>query len=90
MGSARGAVAAVVLLLVTAACGGGGGPEPAPSAASTPEEATTTTGPPAGGTATAPAVPEVLRFTAAAVDGGQVAGADYAGRDVALWFWAPW
>jgi hypothetical protein len=45
--------------------------------------------------ATAPDAPEaaeagLLDFTAPAVGGGQVAGADYAGRDLALWFWAPW
>jgi hypothetical protein len=35
-------------------------------------------------------VPEVLRFSAPRLGGGRVVGADYAGRDVALWFWAPW
>lgn len=38
----------------------------------------------------APSVPEALQFSVAAVDGPQVVGADYAGQDVALWFWAPW
>lgn len=38
----------------------------------------------------APAQAAVLDFSAPAVGGGQVVGADYAGRDLALWFWAPW
>jgi hypothetical protein len=28
--------------------------------------------------------------TVDAVGGGQIRGAELAGRDVALWFWAPW
>jgi thiol-disulfide isomerase/thioredoxin len=35
-------------------------------------------------------VPEILAFTAPAVGGGEVDGADVAGHPVALWFWAPW
>ena len=35
-------------------------------------------------------VPEILRFTAPQLGGGIVHGADHAGEDVALWFWAPW
>lgn len=38
---------------------------------------------------TAP-VPRELRFVAPKLGGGQVRGAEYAGRDVAIWFWAPW
>ena len=36
------------------------------------------------------AVPEVLDFTAPLLGGGTLHGADYAGQDVAIWFWAPW
>ena len=32
---------------------------------------------------------DVLDFTAPAVGGGRVAGSEFAGRDVAMWFWAP-
>lgn len=32
---------------------------------------------------------DVLDFTAPAVGGGKVAGSEFAGRDVAMWFWAP-
>ena len=31
-----------------------------------------------------------LDFTADLVAGGQLSGADLAGGDVVLWFWAPW
>lgn len=35
-------------------------------------------------------IPEILNFSAPQLDGDTVDGADYAGKDVALWFWAPW
>ncbi len=35
-------------------------------------------------------VPEFLDFTAPDLDGSQIVGADYAGQDLVLWFWAPW
>ncbi|MEO8266006.1 MAG: hypothetical protein ABI706_10925 [Ilumatobacteraceae bacterium] len=42
------------------------------------------------GTATgSAAVPELLQFSAPLVGGGEFAGADYAGRATAFWFWAP-
>jgi hypothetical protein len=49
----------------------------------------------AGGGATAPAPAASaggadLDFTVPAVGGGQVEGGELAGRDLALWFWAPW
>ena len=34
--------------------------------------------------------PALLRFDAAGLDGSRVNGADFAGKDVAMWFWAPW
>ena len=49
----------------------------APDAASTAGEAAT-------GTA------QALDFSAPLVGGGQLEGGDLAGRDVVLWFWAPW
>ena len=50
------------------------------------------------GTAVAPSrsvrspagVPEVLDFSAPSLGGGSVNGSDYVGKDVAIWFWAPW
>jgi hypothetical protein len=32
----------------------------------------------------------VLGFTAPRLGGGTIEGVDFAGRDVAFWFWAPW
>ncbi len=32
----------------------------------------------------------LLDFRAPKLGGGHVAGSDFAGRDVAIWFWAPW
>lgn len=37
-----------------------------------------------------PEVPEELRFSAPLLTGGGMRGDEYAGRDVAVWFWAPW
>lgn len=34
--------------------------------------------------------PDILNFSAPALDGPEVVGQDYSGQDVALWFWAPW
>jgi hypothetical protein len=31
-----------------------------------------------------------LSFRAGTVDGGQLDGAELAGKPVAMWFWAPW
>ena len=36
------------------------------------------------------AIPDALNFRAELVTGGQIHGGDLAGRDVVLWFWAPW
>lgn len=66
--------AASVTLLLVA-CAGEGNP------AATGTEVT-------GGTGTA--TPEALAFEAPLVGGGTFVGADHDGRDVALWFWAPW
>ena len=35
-------------------------------------------------------VPREMRFEAPKLGGGRVRGAEYSGRDVAIWFWAPW
>jgi len=34
--------------------------------------------------------PEILDFSAPKLGGGTVRGAEYAGADLAIWFWAPW
>lgn len=89
-----------MLGLLLAACGGGtdvtapaGGGEPAtdetaPATAPGTVPAPATAGPRAPGAPAA--VPALLDFTAPAVNGGQVVGAELVGRPLALWFWAPW
>jgi hypothetical protein len=75
--------AAWLLLLLTVACAGAPRPpEPPPAGSGTP------TSPPAISEAPEPA--KILRFEAPNLAGGVIRGADYAGKDVALWFWAPW
>lgn len=32
----------------------------------------------------------ILDFTAPRLGGGQVKGSEFANKDLALWFWAPW
>lgn len=87
-------ISAVAVALVATACGGEADPRTAGQTKAGDDAVTTTAGgtgasssPPDVATA---GVPESLRFTAAGVDGAQVVGADFAGEDVALWFWAPW
>jgi hypothetical protein len=73
-------VGLVVLATLLVACGGSRPVEPArsPVAGST------------GATGPTASTPEILRFRAPELSGGVLRGADYAGRDLALWFWAPW
>lgn len=74
---------ALLLLLVAAACADAPTPpEPTPAGSGP------ATSPPAISEAPEPA--GVLRFEAPNLAGGVIRGADYAGQDVALWFWAPW
>ena len=35
-------------------------------------------------------IPGVLDFSAPRLGGGTVEGADYSGKHLAIWFWAPW
>ena len=54
------------------------------------EQTTTPSGTASGGTvAHAVSVPSALAFSAPRVSGGTVDLADYAGKTVLLWFWAP-
>ena len=75
-GATRRALTVVVLLVSLAACG---------STASTAQQ-TTVVATAVTGSAT---IPQLLRFSAPLVGGGTFAGADYAGRATAFWFWAP-
>ncbi len=71
-------LSSVLSVLVLAACGGGAG-DTAQSAGAP------------DGTAEAPvAADAALDFTATTIDGGQIEGSSLEGRDVVLWFWAPW
>lgn len=86
----------VLLAVVLAACG--------PSAPETADAPSPADAAPAPDAASAPgavpsgaATPTVLAgaapapfATVALVGGGQLDGGDLAGRDLALWFWAPW
>ena len=76
----------LVVVVLLAACGapagepGGDAPDPTPGAR--------TTAPTASGDATA--IPAALEWSVDRIGGGQIDGGDLAGRDVVLWFWAPW
>jgi hypothetical protein len=72
----------VVLLLVLSGCAAGDDPTVGLPGSSP--------GPPAAGSEPTDDVPPVLAFTAETVQGEVVAGSDYAGRDLLVWFWAPW
>lgn len=75
---------AIVVLL--AACGAPPGDTAAPAIGATSPAAA-----PVAPTQVATAgVPEALDWTADRLGGGQIDGGDLAGRDVVLWFWAPW
>lgn len=71
---------AVMVLLVSAACSGTGVDFPPLDEAGSGQES--------------PRDPDVqpglLDFTAPRLGGGQVTGAELQGKDVAMWFWAPW
>ena len=75
-GATRRALTAVVVLVWLTACG------------STPSAAKETTAKSSTPTGTVE-VPKLLQFSAPLVGGGNFAGADYAGRASAFWFWAP-
>jgi len=47
-------------------------------------------GPPPAVNQPDPEPQEILNFEAPNLAGGVIRGADYVGKDVAFWFWAPW
>lgn len=71
-------LSALVALMLLASCAGA-------ESESFPREATEDSRPPAADNA------NLYGFTAPRLGGGsQVTGAELQGKDVALWFWAPW
>jgi hypothetical protein len=85
---------AVLLALVAAACAGDQGDRaprmPAAPVTATPSEQAGSPQGDQGTTEDASPAPRELRFTAPALGGGQVRGREFAGRDLVIWFWAPW
>jgi hypothetical protein len=75
---------AIALLLALQGCTGGGATPATPVAGSG--------GAGSGGAAATEALPgaDPLAFTATTVQGEAFDGADYAGQDLMVWFWAPW
>ena len=93
---------AVAAVLVVTACGGGDdstgtGTDPGPTAVGPATDGTTaaddptsTDGRPDATTGSGDVdVPEVLQLSAPLVGGGDLDLAGFAGRPLALWFWAP-
>lgn len=85
----------LTVALLAAACGGE--PDRAPRMPAAPVTTTPSEAAPSPqGTQTpateSPSVqaPRELRFTAPALAGGTIRGRDYAGKDLVIWFWAPW
>lgn len=73
----------LVAMVCMAACAPSTAPQSAPADAAASD---------AGGQSPAAGrgAPKALDFTATLIDGGQISGSDLAGRDVILWYWAPW
>lgn len=83
----RSTACAVVLVALAAACSSAPAADPTQVADPTRSSPTPVAGPEAP---VPEGVPEVLDFTAPKLGGGTLEGADFAGQDVAIWFWAPW
>ncbi len=84
---------ALVGALSLAACGSGQDDDVASGRSTDPTTTTVATGAttaPGARPSPAAAVPEELDFVAPDVRGGQVVGGDLAGKDLVIWFWAPW
>ncbi|WCN80209.1 TlpA family protein disulfide reductase [Micromonospora sp. LH3U1] len=100
VGAARRAATAAALaaaLLGAVSCTGTATSPPAVAGSApattgaTPEATAPATATPAGSPSAAPAqVPDILRFTGTTLTGAAFDAAQFAGRPVVLWFWAPW
>lgn len=82
----RAAAVASAAALLLSACGAPEDGRSAPADAAAPSDAAPSDTAPSEEADAA----DHLDFTAATVGGDDVEGADYAGRPVVLWFWAPW
>jgi hypothetical protein len=83
----------LAVMLVIAACGTSDRQSAADESGAAPASAAATAGATAAGAAAsdAPEPSGAAPFdTVDAVGGGQIDGGALAGRDLALWFWAPW
>ncbi len=80
-------IGALALGIGGVACGGGGDGS---STATSDVPATTPAAPATTPAAAGAAVPAPLEFTAPLLGGGELDARTYAGRPLALWFWAPY
>lgn len=82
----------LAMLLLTAVALVGCGSASTQESAAAPADAAPSTGAaePAARPSAVPADGDAPFGTVTAVGGGQIDGGDLVGRDLALWFWAPW
>ena len=77
-------LAAGALVFVATSCSASSGGMASPPSPTTPTILSPQPSTPAG------QLPRELAFTAPRLSGGTIRGATYAGRDLVVWFWAPW
>jgi opacity protein-like surface antigen len=83
--------ALIVMAVLLAACGSTDAQESAEVQAAAEPSTTADAGSAGAATSGAASEPSDGPFDAVpAVGGGQIDGTELAGRDLALWFWAPW
>ncbi len=95
MRSLRLTLVATVLAVVAAACAGGAEPlvedETTPATADTSSPTSTSPAPTTDGASPGDAAERLFAFQAPLITTGETYDASpLAGRDVAIWFWAPW
>lgn len=77
----------IVVGLIASGCASGSSPEPSGVEFRAPAGSADQPAPAQSRPATATGI---LDFTAPKLGGGQVVGSEFAGQNVAIWFWAPW
>lgn len=95
MRSLRLTLVAAVLAVVAAACAGGTEPlaedESTPATVDTSSPTSTASAPTADGTSPGDPAEQLFAFQAPLITTGETYDASQlSGRDVAIWFWAPW